>query len=140
MNDWEVLFHSYLNSGVYTVNPDRNIGIVKKAAIENGLEYFHIDLKKVDDKAGLLKKVAHALGFPKYFGMNWDALGDCITDMSWKPAAGYVLLFSNFKLFAANNPEDMKIIWNIFDSSVDYWKQKEVPFYIILPEKTLPNG
>ena len=84
------------------------ISALLKAAIGNGLEYFHIDLKKVDDKAGLLKKIDHALSSSEYFGNELDALGDCLTDMSWKPAAGYVLLFSNFKLFAANNPEDMK--------------------------------
>ena len=140
MNDWVILFRSYLSSGVYIINPGTSIGIIKKAAVEDGLEYLHVDLKKVTDKAALLKKVAQALRFPEYFGMNWDALGDCLMDMSWKPAAGYVLLFSNFKVFAKNNPEDMKIIGNIFDLSVNYWKQKEVSFYIILPEKTLPNG
>jgi hypothetical protein len=72
--------------------------------------------------------------------MNWDALGDCLMDMSWKPAAGYVLLFGNFKVFAEKNPEDMKVIMNIFDSSANYWKQKKVPFYIILLEKVSSTG
>ena len=54
--------------------------------------------------------MAHALDFPSYFGMNWDALSDCLTDMSWRPAAGYALLFINTGHFAANAPEDMKTV------------------------------
>jgi RNAse (barnase) inhibitor barstar len=135
MDDWAALFRSYLKSGVYIIKPGTDIGIIKNAAAENGLEFLYVDLKKVTGKKGLLKKFSLALNFPDYFGMNWDALGDCLTDMSWKPAAGYVLLFSNFRVFAEKNPEDMKIAGNIFDSSANYWKQKKVPFYIILSEK-----
>jgi hypothetical protein len=134
MDDWVTLFHSYLNSGIYNVNPDTDLSVIKKAAAEHGLEFLHVDLKKVKGKADLLKKVAHTLNFPAYFGMNWDALGDCLTDMSWKPAAGYVLLLTGIHLFADHSPADMKIFRDILDSSANYWKQKKVPFYIVVSE------
>ena len=134
MDDWAVLFSSYLNSGVYYVNADTNIGMVKKAASEHGLDFLHVDLKKVTSKADLLNKVARALNFPEYFGMNWDALSDCLMDLSWKPAAGYVLLLTGIHLFAGQSPADIKIFSNILDSSANYWKHKKVPFYIVVSE------
>ncbi|MGD0857128.1 MAG: barstar family protein [Dehalococcoidia bacterium] len=134
MDDWVTLFHSYLNSGTYYVNSGTDISMVKKAASEHGLYFLHVDLKKVTSKADLLKKVAHTLNFPGYFGMNWDALGDCFTDLSWKPAAGYVLLLTGIHQFADHSPADMKIFRDILDSSANYWKQKKVPFYIVVSE------
>jgi hypothetical protein len=44
------------------------------------------------DKAGLLTAVASELGFPAYFGENWDALLDCLRDMSWASADTYVIV------------------------------------------------
>jgi RNAse (barnase) inhibitor barstar len=139
MDDWVTLFGSYLHSGVYTITPGLNVGSIKKAAAACKLDFLQVDLKRVTSKADFLKKVAQALNFPEYFGMNWDALSDCLTDMSWRSASGYVLLFNNFQSFAENAPVDMRVIRHIFDSSVKYWKQKTVPFYIILSEKSPSN-
>jgi RNAse (barnase) inhibitor barstar len=34
-------------------------------------------------KIELLHNLAHKLAFPDYFGENWDALVDCLSDLSW---------------------------------------------------------
>lgn len=39
--------------------------------------------KTPQGKAELLERVALALSFPDYFGRNWDALIDCLSDLSW---------------------------------------------------------
>jgi RNAse (barnase) inhibitor barstar len=135
MEDWAGTFESYLNSGVYTGGRGREAGIIAEAALARGLDFFRIDLKKVVDKAGSLKEIANALEFPSYFGMNWDALVDCLTDMAWRPAAGYVLFFINGGHFAARAPDDMKTVLTIFGSAVEYWKEREVPFFVIFAQK-----
>jgi RNAse (barnase) inhibitor barstar len=132
--DWQNIFGSYLNSGVYGAGKLRSIRVVKTASIDNRLDYTHIDLKQATDKESFLKLVASALHFPDYFGMNWDALNDCLTDLSWKPAEGYVILFTNFQTITENMASEMAIIRSIFDSSASYWKQKKVPFFIILSD------
>jgi RNAse (barnase) inhibitor barstar len=42
-------------------------------------------------KAALLATIATQLSFPDYFGGNWDALEECICDLSWLPT-GRVLV------------------------------------------------
>jgi Barstar (barnase inhibitor) len=41
--------------------------------------------------AALLDAVAAALGFPAYFGRNWDALDECLRDLGGPGGGGVVL-------------------------------------------------
>jgi hypothetical protein len=132
MNDWGKLFSSPEGSGVYTAEPGLRSASIKKAAAGCKLDYTAVDLKGVTGREGLLRKMAAALKFPDYFGMNWDALNDCLTDMAWKPAGGYVVLLKKFGAVAEKCPDDVKVAGDIFASAAQYWKQKAVPFYIIL--------
>jgi len=131
MCDWETLFSSPAGTGVYTV-PGARSALIKKAAAAGKFDYTAIDLKGVVDREGLLEKMAGALGFPAYFGMNWDALNDCLTDMGWKPAGGYVVVLRKFAEFSENYPGVAGVAGEVFNSAAQYWKQKAVPFYIIL--------
>ena len=135
MENWGTVFGSYLNSGVYMLTQGTEADI-RSAARANGLEFLKVDLKGVRSKTGFLKKTARSLGFPAYFGMNWDAFSDCLTDMAWKPAAGYVILFNNHQSFASKALADAQVAGSIFDSSAQYWKHKKMSFYIVLREET----
>jgi hypothetical protein len=39
--------------------------------------------KNVDSKVELLSFLAVNLRFPDHFGRNWDALDECLSDLSW---------------------------------------------------------
>lgn len=134
MNYWEKIFGSYLNSGIYNSGPVRKNSLIKKVAARNNLNHTIIDTKRVIDKNSFLSTMAQSLDFPAYFAMNWDALSECLTDMSWKPASGYVLVLTNFRAVRGNIASDLEIIQRIFDSTVQYWKERGTGFYIILSE------
>jgi RNAse (barnase) inhibitor barstar len=37
----------------------------------------------ITHKEDLLRYIAAELNFPDYFGFNWDALDECLADLSW---------------------------------------------------------
>jgi RNAse (barnase) inhibitor barstar len=132
VNDWKKIFNSYLNSGIYKDGLVRRNSSIKKAAAVNGLDYSVIDIKKVADKTDFMKAVARSLDFPAYFGMNWDALSECLSDMSWRPARGYVIVFTGFRAAEEKLGRDIKILETIFNSALQYWKKQGTGFFIIL--------
>src|SRR5262245_59514209 len=77
-------------SGVYrpTQGPDE----IARAAKAVKLSVVKLDLRKVRGKKGFLARLAKALHFPSYFGMNWDALTDCMRDLSWLNDNGWVVM------------------------------------------------
>lgn len=45
----------------------------------------------ISSKEALLGELDQRLKFPEYFGGNWDALWECIRDLSWLPDGPVVL-------------------------------------------------
>jgi RNAse (barnase) inhibitor barstar len=84
--------------------------------------------KKID----LLENIAEALAFPEWFGRNWDALEDCLTDLSWNQAAGYVLIFEN----ARSND----VMTDILASAAEFWRGRGKPFFAVFidPARKMP--
>ncbi|MBN1425603.1 barstar family protein, partial [Candidatus Fermentibacteria bacterium] len=97
MHDWTVALSSYLSSGIYPVAAAFEEDVVRLISERNGLDFIRIDLGAANTGADLLAAFAAALHFPSYFGRNWDALYDCLADLSWRPACGYALLLVGFE-------------------------------------------
>jgi hypothetical protein len=78
------------------------------------------------EKALLLKNIAAALEFPDWFGANWDALEDCLCDLSWREASGHVLMFEG-----AKSGDEFGVLIDILRSSGEYWAQRGKPFFAV---------
>ena len=46
-------------------------------------ELFSVNGEQVRTKRRFLVVMARAMGLPRWFGMNWDALADSLTDFAW---------------------------------------------------------
>src|SRR5512141_1907782 len=94
----------------------------------SALKVSRIGLSGVTGKEALMDRFARALEFPRWFGGNWDALEDCLADLSWSDAAGHVLLFEG----AAGLPADERgILVDILGSVAAGWAERKQPFFAV---------
>jgi hypothetical protein len=134
MEDWKSALDSPAGSGVYRVAESQSREEIAELSARHGLCLAVIGLHSVVDKEGLLREIASALEFPDYFGMNWDALNDCLTDMSWKQADGYVLFFEGFQVFAEAAEAEAEVAMQILGVAAEFWRHQGVPFYALLSD------
>jgi len=65
-----------------------------------------------------------ALQFPCYFGENWNAFDECITDLQWLPADAYVLVVTNgSRLLEAEPPEGLTLLFTTVEHAGLEWSK-----------------
>ncbi len=97
-----------------------------------GLAVRRIDLKGVRSKEALLDRVSSALSFPEWFGRNWDAAADCLGDLSWLPAPGYVLTLEKSEELRTHRGEEFSIAIEVAAAAASLWRERRVPFWVLL--------
>lgn len=112
-------------------------------AVSKGYGVYTIDLAGIADKAALMERLQSALHFPEWFGRNWDALEDCLTDMSWSEHVGYVLLIVGGTRLRRGHKPLFDTLVDVLKSAADYWRGQERPlwafFLDLQPDPTLPS-
>ena len=102
---------------------------------------FHVDLAKARNKTDLLEKIGRAMAFPEWFGYNWDALYDCLLDMGWRPALGFVVILKNANTVQARAEADFSNLLKIFADAADERRSSDVPLWCLIEidEKQIPQ-
>ncbi|MFV8184754.1 barstar family protein [Streptomyces sp. AF1B] len=82
-----------------------------------------LDLDGVTDKAGLMERCARALRLPDWFGRNWDALADSLSDRSlWPEGAaerGLLVVVHGWRPYAEARPEEWGTAQEVFAEAAD---------------------
>ena len=118
-------------SGVYRVlRPDEALD----ATHATQLDLARVDFAGATGKEALLAHLGRALGFPDWFGGNWDALEDCLTDLSWRTGAGHVLLIER----QGDLPlDDLGVLIDVLAAAAEHWRGRGRPFFAVFVD---PEG
>jgi hypothetical protein len=73
----------------------------------------------------LHNEVAAALQFPDYYGENWDAMDECITDLDWMPAQWYLVHVNGIELVLPDDGKGFKIFLRILYDAGIAWAHPE---------------
>jgi RNAse (barnase) inhibitor barstar len=118
-------------SGVYRVpRPDE----VLQAARGTRLDLARVDLAGITAKDPLLERLALALGFPDWFGANWDALEDCLADLSWRAGTGHVIVLERQGELPV---DDLGVLVEVLGAAAEHWAGRGRPFFAVFVD---PEG
>ena len=101
-----------------------------------------LDGYKMKTVEGVIKEFGTVLEFPEYFGENSAALYDCLQDLTWLPAVGYLLVVKNADGVLADEPSS-EVTW-LFEllqrvceawaqpiALGEAWDRPAVPFHLV---------
>lgn len=125
--------------GIYRLHSRAQASTIVQAAERHGWRGFYLDGRQIDDKATFLAASAAAMQFPSYFGHNWDAFEECVNDLAWVPASGYLLLYDAVARFATAQPAEWATARAILAGAAARWQARGTPMYVLLRGE-LHNG
>ncbi|MBS0431632.1 MAG: barstar family protein [Proteobacteria bacterium] len=122
----------FARNGAHIVDPS-DLDELDAAAHEQGLVVRRISLAGCSGKHDLLRRIAAALAFPQTFGANWDALADCLDDLSWLPQGiGYAWLFDHAEDLRAASENDFDTLRDILDEACKRWQDRDTSCFAFL--------
>ena len=95
-------------------------GVVRPPA---GFALRTVNGRKCATPAGLFAEFARALEFPDYFGHNWDALEECLADLEWLPAKGYVVLVTDAQTVIPDDEEEYETLLEVLSDAGEAWSK-----------------
>lgn len=93
--------------------------------------------KKCATPSGVFGEFARALSFPDYFGHNWDGLEECLADLEWLPAKGYVVLITDAQYVLPDDEEEYETLLEVLSDAGEAWSQghtadgRRAPFHVL---------
>lgn len=102
------------------------------AAESIGFAVFRIDLNKAANKSELLATIAKQMAFPDWFGGNLDALADCLGDLSWHPAEGYLILLEHCDHAHNTTETGLADVLDIFQEAANEWRAQNIALWCLI--------
>jgi hypothetical protein len=96
---------------------------------------------KARGKEKLLSVLAAKLRFPRYFGHNWDALEECLRDLSWLGDQPRVVIVHEALPFSSAG-ETLSIYQGILADAVAVHRQRGTPplLEVVFPAPLVDNA
>lgn len=78
------------SAGIYHL-PLQQAGSLPALATKSHRAFKLADLSACQSKEQALTQLGHDLAFPDWYGVNFDALQDCLSDHDWRPKGGLIV-------------------------------------------------
>jgi hypothetical protein len=128
---YQNLFADAAKAGVHHL-PHGAIDELLAGAGAAGCLVLRVDLAAARNKDEVLAALGAALRFPDWFGQNWDALTDCLLDMGWLPATGYVIILDHCDGIHGRAEADFITLMQTFEDAAETWREDDVPFWCLV--------
>ncbi|MFK0117013.1 barstar family protein [Streptomyces sp. NPDC090994] len=76
------------------------------------------------DVDGVFSQFCKTLRLPGYFGWNWNALHDCLSDLNWISATRYLLIMEESEKILNEAPEERSTFFRTLLRSAEDWARR----------------
>lgn len=111
---------SKLPSGVYRAQPTAVGAIAQRLEAPDRVT---VSLLGATDRQTLFGRFSDAFGFPEWFGRNWDAMEDCLTDLSWRPDADRLVVIEGGAELLEHAPIEAEMLLEVLRASAAQWRE-----------------
>ena len=111
---------------------DAPVDELENAAEELGWRCVVLDGAEVEDKDAFLELCAESFALPEWFGMNWDALEECLGDLDLGGVQGVAVLWTGWGQLAEEAARDFAVAVDIFAGAVRGWHRDGVTGGVLL--------
>ncbi|NHT17178.1 barstar family protein [Cellulomonas sp. IC4_254] len=88
-----------------------------------GFRCVVLDGARMRADRGVFSEFASLLEFPGYFGFNWSALEDCLTDLDWfATPRGYVLVLLSADDVLLDQPDRLQTLVGLLHRAAAVWQ------------------
>ena len=98
-------------------------------------ELLCLDARGIAGKTALLQAIGQVLDFPDYYGGNWDALEECLFDLSWWEGPVCLLIEHADNLPVA----DLELLADVWAEAAAAWAEAGRVCVLILQGQGLPD-
>ena len=124
-------------AGIYYLAAARR-NMIENAARQLQFRHWHLEIPPGQMAGAVLEQIGKVLHFPEWYGANFDALHDCLTDAECLPGTGHILTISGCNGLRSSDPEGFATLLEVFKAATDDLRQAGVPLWILL-DKPLPG-
>lgn len=96
-----------------------------------GLRLLEVDGRHIETEQEMLRELARAFSFPNYANSNWDAVDECLRDLEWLPAKGYVLRVRGASRLWRKVPLAAGALVESWLFAAEEWAAEAVPFHLV---------
>lgn len=127
-------------SGVFHLLSARQPG-VETAAHKAHFCALTVGIAKCPSIEATLLELGTALNFPNWYGANFDALYDCLTDSTWQPAKGHVLFINGLGHLRKGDPTGFATLIEVLRAAAEARRAMHTPFWVLIdtPARGIPK-
>ena len=84
------------------------------------------------------REISTAMRFPYYFGWNWNAFDECITDLEWLTFSSILIVIDSFdRMFKEENHDDecKEYLIRYLKNAAEYWESEGIPMIVYLNQQ-----
>src|SRR6188472_4467399 len=94
------------------------------------MKVHSVEINCDGDERSIIAQIGKGFKFPDYFGQNWNAIDECITDLSWLPAQGYRCVLVGSKKLLQRDPRIHKLLLDTLNEAKEFWQKEGKQFVI----------